>query len=152
MSRTRSTMETPTPSSSLVRESKSWNRVASCKLLFSGLLDVCDMPESVESSSGYSLVKHFQFELTFALMELVATMSALCDIGVEIPRFKLPYGLYVYSVDDRSGCVPYNLQGLSATGESLHDSDTEWTNRSRDADQSFHGYPLARIGGVAAVW
>lgn len=152
MSRTNSAMETSQPSAMHVRESKLRNRVATCELPFSGLSDVCGMQGLVESSSGYSLVWRFEFGPTFALMEPVAMMSALCDIEVEISCLKSKHGVCSHAVDDSSVRVSCNRRGLSATGEPLPDMDTNVMTRSRDADPGFHSHPLARSGGVAAAW
>jgi len=145
-------METPQPSATHVRESKLRNHVATCELPFSGLTDVRGMQGLVESSSGYSLARRFQFGLIFALMEPVATMSALCDIEVEISCLKSKHSVRSHEIDDRSGWVSCNQRGLSATGEPLHDPDTRMMTRSWDADAEFRSYPLARSGGVAAAW
>jgi hypothetical protein len=152
MSRTNSAMETPQPRSTPVRESQLQNRVAFCEMPFSGLFNACSMQGLVGSSSGYSLARRFQFGLTFALMELVVTMLALCDTGVEISCLKSQHGVRSHAVDDRSGWVSCNRRGLSATGEPLHDPDTKVTIRSWNADPGFRSYPLARSGGVAAAW
>ena len=152
MSRTESTMETPTQSSLFVWGSESRNRVAQHKLLFSGLFDVCYLLATVESPSGYSLVRGFQFEPAFTLMELVATMSALCDINVEGFCLKSQHGVHRHAVDDRSGCGPRNPLGLLVIRESLHNPDVEGMPRLRDANQGLRSCPLTRIGGVAAAW
>lgn len=152
MSRTNSAMEETQPRSTVVRESQLQNRVAYCELPFSEFFNVCGLQGLVESSSGYSLVRRFQFGLTFALMELVATMSALCDIEVEISCLKSKHSVRSHEIDDRSGWVSCNQRGLSATGEPLHDPDTRMMTRSWDADPGFRSYPLARSGGVAAAW
>jgi len=152
MLRTKSTMETPTPSSLFVRGSESRDRVAHHKLLFAGLFDVRDLLATVESPSGHSLVRRFQFGPAFTLMESVATMSALCDINVEVFRLKSQHGVHRHAADDRSGRGSQNSLGLSAIRESLYNPNVEGMPRLRDANQGLRSYPLARIGGVAAAW
>lgn len=152
MSRTDFAMETPQSSSTPVRESQLRNRVAYCELSFSGLFNVCGMQGLVGSSSGHSLVDRFQFGLTFALMEPVITRSALCNTEVEISCLKSQHGVRSQAVDGRSGRVSCNQLELSATGQPLHDPDTNLMTRSWDVDLGLRSYPLARSGGVAAAW
>jgi len=151
MSRTNSAMETQQLRSIPLRESQLQNRVAHCELSYSGLFNACSMEGLAGGSPGCFLVECFQFGPTFAPIELVTTMSALCDIGVEISGLRSQHGVRCHTVNDCSGRISYNRQESSATREPLHDSDTRMTIRSWNADPGFCGYPLARSGGVAAA-